>query len=183
MTFSCGIQGYVPVWLCFFCVCEASVRRNDVFAGCYWGLCLSILWEMISPHPLSRWNIRKNEDGWPSLWKEVTIAAWFFFPPFFRPAWVCVAAVNYDPSSPLLFSLLLGAGWQKRRAHTKPRQSSRRRRLSTWKQRQEMNMSSKNRYTLLWSTLDFLRWFIKRIPCGLIGSEFHCADISRPSFI
>lgn len=90
----------------FFCVCEASVRRNDVFAACYWGSCLSILWEMISPRPLSRWNIRKNEDRWPSLGAEVTITAARFFLFFGLHAGCCafrsvfVAAVNHDPSSP-----------------------------------------------------------------------------------
>lgn len=57
----------------------------------------------------------------------------------------CVTAFNYELSFPFFLSLL-SAGWRKRRLRTKLRQSSRKRRLSAWKQRKEIIMSSRNRY-------------------------------------
>lgn len=112
----------------------------------------------------------------------------------------CVTAFNRKPSSPLfLFSC---AGWRKRRIHTKLRQSSRRRRLSAWKQRPEMNISSRNRCVSLlyyrkmtmWIMCPNLKIFVLSIcawvfPMGAkwrgfalayLGSEFRGDNMSSP---
>lgn len=87
-------------------LCEAAaVRRSDVLAACYWGVYLSILWEMISPRPLSRRLVGQNEDGWPSL-RKVTITACCFFLFFFLwslpRVWEAVGSgFSFDGTTPV----------------------------------------------------------------------------------
>lgn len=96
MTFSSVIQSRAPGWL-FFCVCESSARRNDVFAGCYWALCLPSCgrWSRCVGETLGGMRI----DGLVFGRRRPSQPA--FFPPFF---WACVWEAVH---SALCLSLLL----------------------------------------------------------------------------
>lgn len=148
--FKCNSKPSTWVTVCV-CVCVWTISEEE------WCVCWLLL-RFVSFHPvgddlaaspqsLKHWR----EWGWMALSLEGGDHHSLAFSPVFFGLhlggcafqFVSFAAVNCDPSSSL--TLLLGAGWRKRRAHTKPRQSSRRRRSSTWRRRREMNMSSKSR--------------------------------------